>query len=73
MFIMTLGGFGDIWNEIPNTKHEVIGNTSINDEDTEMLLLYTKIQYFDQRQDSLVLVYRTSCHFTSQLAHCYDG
>ena len=25
MFIMTLGGFGDIWNEIPNTKHEVIG------------------------------------------------
>ena len=26
MFIMTLGGFGDIWNEIPNTKHEVIGN-----------------------------------------------
>ena len=27
MFIMTLGGFGDIWNEIPNTKHEVIGKT----------------------------------------------
>ena len=25
MFVMTLGGFGDIWEEIPNTKHEVIG------------------------------------------------
>ena len=25
MFIMTLGGFQDIWDEIPNTEHELIG------------------------------------------------
>ena len=25
MFIMTLGGFADIWEEIPNTEHVLIG------------------------------------------------
>ena len=47
MFIMTLGGFGDIWNEIPNTKHEVIGNIPITCINTLFkIILSSKLQCF---------------------------
>ena len=30
MFIMTLGAFGNIWEEIPATRHEIIGMALFN-------------------------------------------
>ena len=45
MFIMTLGGFGGIWEEIPNTKHEVIGTITENLV-MQMLIIFSKIWGF---------------------------
>ena len=68
MFIMTLGGFGGIWEEIPNTKHEVIGiKTMLN------VKCYDYVNSCIYRQNPLVPLYCSSGDTAFESSHCYDG
>ena len=65
MFVMTLGGFGDIWEEIPNTKHEVIG--MVRD------LVFIVLIRILIREISLVPLHCSTCYPVAQSPHCHDG
>ena len=65
MFIMTLGGFGDIWDEIPHTRHVAIGDADdqkYNAHDISFL-----------RQDPLVPLHRTAGGAAPEPLDCHDG
>ena len=88
MFIMTLGGFGNIWEEIHETHYIFIGDIDnflnlkyriiINapkETDAFPLLdlsIYLLLSCFF-RKDPLVPVHRSAGDPSSQFAHCHDG